>query len=207
MSWISYPETCDFPLENLPYGVFLSPSGPHICTAIGSFILDLNVLAKVGLFSKESTEALQKPTLNDFMSLGKQEWSNTRKSIKGLLETGCEIIKGNEGLKMECLVPMTEVKMVLPATIGDYTDFYSSRYHAYNVGVMFRGPENALQPNWLHLPVGYHGRASSVVVSGTEITRPMGQLCADEKDPKPSFGPCALLDFELEIGTLFLLLF
>lgn len=134
------------------------------------------------------------------MAKSKHAWSEARVLIGNLLDENTPTLRDNKALRESALFSQEQVHMVLPCNIGDYTDFYSSRYHAYNVGVMFRGAANALQPNWLHLPVGYHGRASSVVVSGTNIVRPKGQLSATDEGP-PSHGVCKLLDFELEVAA------
>ncbi|CAF1116460.1 unnamed protein product [Adineta steineri] len=133
------------------------------------------------------------------MSLGKSAWKETRQRLQELLSDSCKILKDNNDLRKQAFVEQKDANMHLPAQIGDYTDFYCSKEHATNVGTMFRGKENALMPNWLHLPVGYHGRASSVVVSGTDIRRPNGQTCPDETKP-PTFGNCKLLDIELEMA-------
>ena len=148
---------------------------------------------------RENQSALEQPTLNQFMSLGHQAWKETRARLLELLSASCATLRDNEVLRASALIPRSACQMHLPAQIGDYTDFYSSRQHATNVGVMFRGKDNALMPNWLHLPVGYHGRASSVVVSGTPLRRPTGQSQPDETKP-PVFGPCKGLDFELEMA-------
>ena len=157
-----------FPIQNLPYGVFTlsSLSQPHIGVAIGEYILDLFVLCQESSFFDEfeKKEVFLKQTLNDFMSLGKESWSKARKIISSLLQEDNPHLRDNKELKNKCLVAQKDATMVLPVSIGDYTDFYSSIYHATNVGIMFRGRENALQPNWRHLPVGYHGRASSIVL-------------------------------------------
>ncbi|KAK3244614.1 hypothetical protein CYMTET_45778 [Cymbomonas tetramitiformis] len=149
------------------------------------------------------TSVFSQPTLNAFMASGKPSWQAIRKRLTQLLANGGDpILKDNAPLKRLALISACETKLHLPADIGDYTDFYSSREHATNVGTMFRGKDNALQPNWLHLPVGYHGRASSVVVSGTNVVRPRGQLQADPSDDKKGsvYGACRLLDFELEMA-------
>src|SRR4029077_8432257 len=144
-------------------------------------------------------KVFQEPILNAFMALGPPAWGEARAAISGLLRASNPVLRDNSPLRQKALVPQTEVQMLLPVAIGDYTDFYSSREHATNVGIMMRGPDNALQPNWLHLPVAYHGRSSSVVVSGTDVRRPKGQTKADEA-PAPRFGPSRSLDFELEMG-------
>ena len=217
MSWIPIPTSekgVDFPLENIPFGIAArkseGSSARHFaCTAIGDFVVDLSVLAANGIFAggaggDATTSALQKPLLNDFMSLGRPVWRSVRSKIQSLLRLNDDsTLRENTELRSSCLIPSSDVEMKLPARIGDYTDFYSSRDHAYNVGVMIRGPANALQPNWSWLPVGYHGRSSSVVVSGTNFKRPSGQLQADPSDATKGavFGPTKRLDFELEVGA------
>jgi fumarylacetoacetase len=193
-----------FPIHNLPYGVFRPAAGsaPRIGVAIGREVLDLSVLVDRGLLTGPNLgngDALRQSTLNDFMALGREAWSEARERLTQLLGADEPTLRDDAGTREAAFSRQTEVEMLLPATIGDYTDFYSSREHATNVGVMFRGPDNALQPNWLHLPVGYHGRSSSVVISGTPVPRPMGQTKADDAD-RPSYGPSRLMDFELEMG-------
>jgi fumarylacetoacetase len=204
-SWVEVASDSHFPLQNLPYGVFRLASGSdaHIGVAIGDQVLDLHVLATAGLLKGEHVgdgKCFLNSTLNEFMAMTKPAWTETRAKLTELLETSCAIIRDNKELRANALVPMNQIVSQLPATIGDYTDFYSSRYHATNVGTMFRGKDNALQPNWTHLPVGYHGRASSVVVSGTPVRRPRGQLSPAEAGGNPSYGTCRLMDFELEMA-------
>lgn len=148
---------------------------------------------------KNHQKVFEQSTLNDFMSLGHLAWKETRSRLQDLLSENNPTLRDNTELRESACVDRSKCVMHLPAQIGDYTDFYSSRQHATNVGIMFRGKENALMPNWLHLPVGYHGRASSVVVSGTPVRRPVGQSQPDDTKP-PIFGPCKLLDFELEMA-------
>ena len=201
MSWIEYSAECLFPIQNLPYGVFELKSGEtHLGVAIGDQIFDLTVAAAAGLFDSvvEDVSVFSKTTLNAFMAAGRKNWTAARKRVSELLSKDNATVRDNEDLRSKVIVAQSDVKMLLPAQIGDYTDFYSSREHATNVGTMFRGKDNALMPNWLHLPVGYHGRASSVVTSGTPIHRPMGQLKPEEGDPV--WGACKLLDFEIEMG-------
>eukprot|EP01095_Lingulamoeba_sp_RSL-Kostka_P002212 TRINITY_DN13088_c0_g1_i1.p1 TRINITY_DN13088_c0_g1~~TRINITY_DN13088_c0_g1_i1.p1 ORF type:complete len:423 (+),score=182.76 TRINITY_DN13088_c0_g1_i1:70-1338(+) len=204
MSFVEYDETCEFPIQNLPYGVFIHPeeNAPHIGVAIGDLVLDLNILSsETEWFSGDNMkdkECFKQTTLNCFMSQGKATWDEAREYITKVLSADEAFLRDNEDLRNRVLLKQSDVQMVLPAKVGDYTDFYSSREHATNVGTMFRGIENALMPNWLHLPVGYHGRASSVVITGTEIHRPCGQLKPAEGNPY--FAPCKLLDFELEMG-------
>lgn len=196
-SFVDIPAGSDFPLENLPYGVFV-PAGsdrPRPGTAIGDWVVDLSVLEEAGLLE---TDVFGGSTLNAFMASGRTVWKQVRARLQDLLSAENAELRDDDGLRSRAFHHRAHVRMTLPAAIGDYTDFYSSREHATNVGSMFRDPDNALLPNWLHLPVGYHGRASSVVVSGTDVRRPMGQTKPD--DGPPVFGPCRLLDFELELG-------
>jgi fumarylacetoacetase len=165
--------------------------------------VDLHVLASEGILSPEANlPALKEPVLNAFMKLGRPAWRAVRNNLIEIFSEGNTTLQSNTRVKALAMFPLTEAVMCLPAHIGDYTDFYSSREHATNVGIMFRGIDNALQPNWLHLPVGYHGRASSVVVTGTDITRPCGQKEKNAENPKEGsvYGPCNLLDFELEMA-------
>lgn len=206
--------SCPFPLNNLPYGVFSrNDSSPSVCVAIGEHVLDLAKLASRfpeifsgPLVSASTAETMfSTPSLNAFLALGKPAWLEVRAALQDALSAApaCQTDFKDAGEEVHAdLLPLqSEVRMHLPAEIGDYTDFYSSLNHAKNVGTMFRGPENALPPNWLYMPIGYHGRASSVVLSGTPVTRPCGQLRADPAAP-PIFGPCRLLDFELEMAAL-----
>ena len=175
-SWVEYGADSDFPIQNLPYGVFANGGGAPRCgVAIGDQILDLAAAHAAGLFSGFDSSCFAEPRLNAFMGMGREAWTAARSQIAGILS-------GDSAPKPELLVAMADAEMSLPCEIGDYTDFYSSREHATNVGTMFRGADNALQPNWLHLPVGYHGRASSVVVSGTPVPRPRGPTQADRDD-------------------------
>jgi fumarylacetoacetase len=203
-SWVAVAPESHFPIQNLPYGVFRPRPGdlPRVGVAIGDHVLDLAALEAAGLLD---TPALRgravfgQPALNDFMALGRRAWREARETISRLLRHDEPALRDNADLRASALVPMAQAELLLPVEIGDYTDFYSSREHATNVGIMMRGPDNALQPNWLHLPVAYHGRASSVVVSGTDVRRPKGQTKA-ENAPAPTFGPSRGLDFELEMG-------
>ncbi|KAF4674895.1 hypothetical protein FOL46_003636 [Perkinsus olseni] len=194
-----FPEvfTTDFTIHNLPYGVFRAHGGKaRIGTAIGDKILDLSVLAE----RRRLPQYFTHPTLNEFMGMDKSEWSKVRAKIQSFLsDDHPESLKHDSALLQEALVDMSKVQMLLPCDIGDYTDFYSSEEHATNVGKMFRPNQDPLLPNWKHLPVGYHGRASSVVVSGTPITRPCGQR-KGPNDPAPTFGPSRRMDIELEMA-------
>jgi len=199
MSFIEVNPESDFSYQNLPYGIFSTVENVkhRLGVAIGDHVLDLS-LAKClfdGPVMKQEQSVFDESTLNKFMSLGHKAWTETRSRLK-------EILSVNSTVKDQvknALLDRSKCIMHLPASIGDYTDFYSSRQHATNVGTMFRGKENALMPNWLHLPVGYHGRASSVVVSGTDFKRPHGQQKPNDDQP-PVFGPCKLVDFELEMA-------
>ncbi|KAK6620241.1 hypothetical protein RUM44_006642 [Polyplax serrata] len=200
MSFVKYDENCHFPIENLPYGIFSTNSDPtpRIGVAIGNEVLDVKAISH--LFEgalKQNRDAFLGETLNAFMAMGRPFWKETRRVLQGLLSADNKTLQTD--LRNKVFYSQNDVKMHLPAQIGDYTDFYSSIHHATNVGIMFRGPENALMPNWKHIPVGYHGRSSSVVVSGTPIKRPLGQTCPVE-GAGPVFGPCLLMDFELEVA-------
>jgi fumarylacetoacetase len=202
-SWVPVPPESHFPIQNLPYGVFRRTGDvPRVGVAIGEHVLDLAAVEAAGLLDAPALRGravFGQPTLNDFMALGRPAWREARATVSRLLRHDEPALRDNADLRASPLVRMSDVELLLPVVIGDYTDFYSSREHATNVGVMMRGPDNALQPNWLHLPVAYHGRASSVVVSGTDVRRPKGQTKADNA-PAPTFGPSRSLDFELEMG-------
>uniref|UniRef100_A0A4W3H550 Fumarylacetoacetase n=1 Tax=Callorhinchus milii TaxID=7868 RepID=A0A4W3H550_CALMI len=203
MSFIRLAQSSDFPIQNLPYGVFSTPDKPNhrLGVAIGDQILDLSVIKHLfsGPVLSKHQDVFDQPTLNSFMALGYESWREARAVLQQLLSASDPTLRDNVELRKRAFVQLSSATMHLPAEIGDYTDFYSSRDHATNVGIMFRGKENALMPNWLHLPVGYHGRASSIVVSGTSIRRPSGQMRPDETK-HPVFGTCKLLDFELEMA-------
>jgi fumarylacetoacetase len=204
-SWIEVPADHHFSLQNLPYGVMRPGAGaaPRAAVAIGDRAVDLAVLGEVGLLSGLGVDAqtFAAPCLNPFMALGRPAWRRMRERLTHLLHEDCPELRDNPAVRDAAVLPRNRVEMLLPAAVGDYTDFYSSREHATNVGTMFRGRDNALQPNWLHLPVGYHGRAGSLVVSGTDVRRPYGQTRPDDAKP-PLFGPSRLMDFELEVGFL-----
>ena len=192
-----------FPLQNLPYGVF-SPTpaaGRRIATRVGDWIVDLAVIEDAGLLADAGLPRgiFSHPVLNPFMDVRPEQRRAVRRLLHGLLRADEPTLRDDAVLRGRALLPAEGVVMHLPVLTRDYTDFYSSREHATNVGIMFRGKENALMPNWLHLPVGYHGRASSIVVSGTPVVRPCGQTLPAEGE-NPVFGPSRLLDFELEMG-------
>ena len=201
-SFIPVDPSSDFPIQNLPYGVFSANDlAPRVGVAIGDYVLDLWVLAQDSRIDVVEPGVFAQPSLNAFMALGPKIWSNTRARISELLRHDNPELRDNDELRAEVLVPLTEATLHMPFSVAGYTDFYSSREHATNVGVMFRGKDNALQPNWLHMPIGYNGRASTVVVSGTKVRRPRGQLKPPNADA-PSFGLCKRLDFELEMGVV-----
>lgn len=191
-SWVSAandPE-CDFPIRNLPFGVFSTEDGAPRCgVAIGDMIVDLAACEARGLLDAGGT--FSQPQLNGFIALGRAKWDEIRARLTGLLAEG--------GEKSTPLVAMAQARLHLPIRVTEYTDFYASKNHAFNVGVMFRGPENALPPQWTHMPIGYNGRASSVVVSGTDIRRPMGQVRGENG---PEWTACHRLDLELELGAI-----
>jgi fumarylacetoacetase len=201
-SFVDVKPDSDFPIQNLPYGVFstVAEPTPRVGVAIGDQVLDLVVLQKAKLLDLPDGVFAQS-SVNAFMGLGPQTWRKTRSRISELLRHDNPELRDNAALREQALIPMRETKLHLPLQVAGFTDFYSSKEHATNVGTMFRDKTNPLLPNWLHIPIGYNGRASTVVVSGTKIHRPRGQL----KPPSaelPSFGPCKRLDFELEIGVV-----
>ncbi len=203
-SWIPVDKNSDFPIQNLPFGIFRTKDLlPRVGVAIGDYVLDLAELKKTGVFNtlKFDTNVFSKSSLNDFISLGKKTTNAVRQRISKLLEERNPELRDDEKTKKKVLHKMNEVEMLLPVEIGDYTDFYSSEQHAFNVGSMFRDPASALLPNWKHIPVGYHGRASSIVVSGTNFHRPKGQMKPADATA-PVFGETKQLDFELEMGFI-----
>ncbi len=205
-SFVPTPEGTPFTIHNLPFGVFRPGPGfdARVGTRIGDTIVDLSVLEARGLFDGPELagrDVFSKPRLNEFLALGRPAWREVRLALSRLLRRETPTLRDDESLREGALLPADRCEMLVPAEIGDYTDFYSSRHHATNVGVMFRGPDNALMPNWLHLPVAYHGRASSIVPSGTPIRRPCGRTLP-AGTTTPVFGPSGLVDFELEVGFL-----
>ena len=188
-------DSSNFSLYNLPYGIFSTPMhSPRVGMAVGDAILDLYTLAKMGVIDVDP-DVMAQPVLNDYIALGKTTTTKVRKTIQNELRNPDTLLYH----KKELWVRQQDAKMYLPVRIGDYTDFYSSKEHATNVGCMFRDPKNALLPNWKHLPVGYHGRASSIVPSGTPIVRPQGQQLPPDA-AQPIFAPSQKLDFELEMA-------
>ena len=200
-SWVEVPENSDFPIQNLPFGVFRTPAlPPRLCTAIGEQVADLFVLAEHGFFEDLDIDKsiFDRSSLNAFIALGKEKTNAVRWRLSQILDEDLDEWDASE-LAEYFLHKQSDVEMLMPIEIGDYTDFYSSKEHATNVGSMFRDPENALLPNWLHMPVGYHGRASSIVVSGSPIHRPKGQTLPAGAD-QPVFSSSRLMDFELEMA-------
>ena len=203
-SWVEVDQDSDFPIQNLPFGIFSKDNtSPRVGVAIGNQILDLKSLFEFGYLDSLgfSIQDFDNNYLNQLMLHGKQATRALRNRISNLLDSKNEELKENASHVSSVLHMQKECTMHLPVKIGDYTDFYSSEQHAYNVGCMFRDPNNALLPNWKHIPVGYHGRSSSIVVSGTPVHRPKGQQKPDENNP-PIYGPCKLFDFELEMGFI-----
>lgn len=191
-SWLDSANdpACDFPIQNLPYGVFSVGGGAHRCVvAIGDRIVDLAECEARGLIDAQGTFAA--PVLNDFIALGAEAWANVRARLTDLL--------GEDGDRDLPMVAIADATLHLPIRVAEYTDFYASKNHAFNVGVLFRGPENALPAQWTHMPIGYNGRASSVVVSGTPVRRPMGQIKGENG---PVWSECKRLDLELELGAI-----
>lgn len=203
-SWVEIGDHSDFTIHNIPFGVFSHQGVTHCGSRLGDFVIDLALLGEDGWFDDlplGKGEVFHQHTLNPFLELGKESWTSVRNRIIELFQSANTEIRDREDLNTKYLIPISEVEMQMPIQVGDYTDFYSSIEHATNVGTMFRDPANALFPNWKHLPVGYHGRASSIVVSGTNIHRPHGQTLP--KDAKaPIFGPSRLVDFELEMAFI-----
>lgn len=191
-----------FSLQNLPYGIFSAGnSAPRVGVAIGDQVLDLSVLDDAGLLPAAARGTFAAGSLNRFIALGKPVWTDTRAKLTSLLQADDQTLSGNAALRDKALVPMSSVTLHLPVEIPGYTDFYSSREHATNVGRMFRDPANALLPNWLEIPIGYNGRASSVVVSGTPLHRPNGQIKLPDQ-ARPVFSACRKLDYELEMAFI-----
>jgi fumarylacetoacetase len=203
-SFIDVSADSHFPIHNLPYGVFrpYTAEVPRVGVAIGEMILDLSLLERESLLhipAASGETIFDRPSLNAFMALGREAWLSVRRQLTHLLSDHEPTLRDDAALRHEALLPMANCAMLLPVIIGDYTDFYSSKEHATNVGALFRGPQDALPPNWLWLPIAYHGRASSIVISGTDLQRPRGQTKA-EGAATPAFGPSKAVDFELEMG-------
>src|SRR6202045_4142746 len=203
-SFVEIAPNSDFPLENLPFGVFKPNDGAaRVGVALGDYVVDLSVLEAEGHLSlrRQAAAVFLQDSLNSFLALGRPGWKETRETLQRLLAAENPTLRDNSALRERVFHRRRDVTMQLPVRIGDYTDFYSSYYHAHNVGTMLRGPENALMPNWKWLPVAYHGRASSIVPSGAEVRRPRGQIKQPDASA-PLFGPSRSLDYELEVAFL-----
>lgn len=201
-SWISVSKDSDFPIQNIPFGIFKTEQfSPRVGTRIGDKVIDLKTLFVLGYLDNLPFDAsdFEAESLNNLMKKGKNATSDLRGRIAKLFNSENKDLQENKHHIQQVLIDNDQVEMLLPVQVGDYTDFYSSRDHATNVGTMFRDPDNALLPNWLWIPVGYHGRASSIIPSGQPIRRPKGQQKPSEEED-PVFGPCKLLDFELEMA-------
>ena len=202
-SFIDIATDSDFSIHNLPYGIFSDAkyaagnNNRRAGVAIGEHVLDLSVLEAEGLLSLVGGPYFDQPTLNAFIDSGRENWTKARTTIQMLLSADNDALRDNADLQQKALFKQADVTMHLPVQVPGFTDFYSSKEHATNVGTMFRDPNNALLPNWTEMPVGYNGRASTVIVSGTDVIRPSGQL-KPNADDRPIFSPCKRLDFELE---------
>jgi len=203
-SFIPVDKHSHFPIQNLPYSAFKAENGDiHLCSRIGDYLIDLFVLDEAGLFNGEilsGVSVFRDSSLNRFLALGKSAWFEARLTLQHLLRDHNTRLRDDKELRSRTFIPVEDTDLFLPVQIGDYTDFYSSEQHARNVGSLFRDPEHALLPNWKHLPVGYHGRASSIILSGTDIRRPQGQI--QDASGKPVFSESKRVDFELEMGFI-----
>lgn len=203
-SWLAVHENSDFPIQNLPFGVFITKEDViTIGTRIGDFAIDMGALQQLNYFDgiELTDDMFMQDTLNDFISDGKKTWRLVRNRLSEIFDSNNPLLRDNKEHREIIIFNIEDVEMQLPVLIGDYTDFYSSKEHATNVGKMFRDPENALLPNWLHIPVGYHGRSSTIVPSGIPVHRPMGQTLPNG-ETTPVFGPSRLVDFELETAFI-----
>ena len=199
-SWVTSANTpeCDFPLNNLPCGVFSVGAGEAHCgVAIGAMILDVTLAEEAGAIAPDHSPVFDVPFWNDFMELGPDAWGRFRADLAASLADGSP----KKPVLEPFLTPIRDATLLMPFAVSEFTDYYSGRHHATNVGTMFRGAQNALPPNWLHMPIGYNGRASSVVVSGSDVRRPWGQIKPDADAP-PIFAPSRKFDFELELGAI-----
>ncbi len=203
-SWLSVSENSDFPIQNIPFGVFLTKENiVTVGTRIGDYAIDLGALQQMNYFSgiDLTDDMFMQDTLNDFISDGKKTWRLVRNRIADIFDEKNPKLRDNEKHKDIVIFNIADVEMQLPVLIGDYTDFYSSKEHATNVGTMIRDAENALLPNWLHIPVGYHGRSSTIIPSGIPVHRPIGQTLPHGEN-SPVFGPSRCVDFELETAFI-----
>ena len=204
ISWLHVDKNSDFPIQNIPFGVFLTRDDIiTIGTRIGDTAIDLGALHQLGYFDNIplTEDIFLQDTLNDFIADGRQTWRAVRNRIADIFDANNDSLRSKAAHKEVVLFRLDEIEMQLPVHIGDYTDFYASKEHATNVGTMFRGAENALMPNWLHLPVGYHGRSSTIIPSGIPVHRPQGQTLPNGSE-NPVFGPSKLVDFELEMAFI-----
>ncbi|TQD39311.1 fumarylacetoacetase [Haloflavibacter putidus] len=203
-SWLNVPKDSDFPIQNIPFGVFLTRDDIiTIGTRIGDYAIDLGALHQLGYFEgiPLTDDIFLQDTLNDFIADGRKTWRAVRNRIAEIFDADNNSLKNNEDHRKTVLFTLDEIEMQLPVQVGDYTDFYSSKEHATNVGKLFRSKEDALMPNWLHMPVAYHGRSSSIVASGIPVHRPQGQKMPPGAE-KPIFGPSRKVDFELEMAFI-----
>ncbi|KAK4228712.1 putative Fumarylacetoacetase [Podospora fimiseda] len=219
-TWMpTYKPDSEFSMANFPLGIVSHSDEPRerVATILGEEVIDLRILTTaldvstlkrlfpgLGITVARLCATFSESTLNEYAELGRHVHRIVRKGLQDLFRIDTpfpEILRDNSNLQKECIFHQTQVRMLVPMQIGDYTDFYAGYHHAYHVGVMFRGPDNALQPNYTHLPVGYHGRASSIVVSGTPIKRPIGQILVDQEKKQPVTEPTRKLDFEVELGA------
>ena len=203
-SWVNVPEGSDFPIQNLPFGIFKTEdSSTRVGVRIGDQVLDLKEVYELGYLDHLPFSLIdfENEFLNSLMKKGKKATRDLRNRISNLLNENKSELKNNTNHIAQALIPIEKIELSMPIQIGDYTDFYSSREHATNIGTMIRDPQNALSPNWLYIPVGYHGRSSSVILSGQNIHRPKGQIKPNPEEP-PIYAPCRLLDFELEMAFI-----
>jgi fumarylacetoacetase len=212
-SWVDIPRGSHFSLANIPFGIVTTPkcADRHAAIAIGDHVLDLHEFAQHQGFSEledltaDQIATFSKPALNDFASLGQTTHNKVRRYLQDILADDTRfpaLLKSNAAAQQACLFHKDQVKTHLPMKIGGFTDFFAGKYHAYKCGRILRDPTKALTPNYLHLPIAYNSRASSVIVSGTGVRRPLGQFLQDPTDSEPSFGPCSQLDIEVELGAL-----
>ncbi len=203
-SWLEVPENSDFPIQNIPFGVFLTKDDViTIGTRIGDFAIDLGALQQLNYFEgiELTDDMFMQDTLNDFISDGKKTWRLVRNRIADLFDVNNLKLQQNNAHRDIIIFKIEDVEMQLPVLIGDYTDFFSSKEHANNIGKLIRDQDNPMYPNWLHVPVGYHGRSSTIIPSGIPIHRPMGQTLPDG-EITPVFGPTRMIDFELEMAFI-----
>lgn len=204
-SWLKTHPDSDFPIQNIPFGVFITKDDIiTIGSRIGDYAIDLGALHQLGYFKgiPLTDDIFLQDNLNDFIADGRKTWRLVRNRIADIFDVTNGKLRDNAEHKDKVIFRMDEIEMLLPVRVGDYTDFYASKEHATNVGSLFRDPKNALLPNWVHIPIGYHGRSSSIVPSGTPIRRPYGQTKPAEGTDTPGFGPSKLLDFELEMAFI-----